>query len=204
MTNLRTKKDQLKARHNDELARLREAERKQDSRRKYILGNLIWVLRKHKPDDGDRVISAAAKLASRDHDRAELAKLKQGAVSQSRIILLGALLLAYAERAPLDRRIFDMLRPFARPKDRELLADVFVHYDRYRPPSADLDTSAEAAARSAEKADRRIDSVRLAAIERAAREGLFLPVSDDDDDGDGESDLGGYSARFRKISGEER
>tara|TARA_Y100001951_G_C11296605_1_gene276147 strand:+ start:3704 stop:4318 length:615 start_codon:yes stop_codon:yes gene_type:complete len=204
MTNLRAKQHQLEARHNDELSRLREAERQQDSRRKYILGNLVWVLRKHKSNDGDRIISAAAKLASRDHDRAELAKLKQGAVSQSRIILLGALLLAYAERVPSDRRIFDMLRPFARPKDRELLADVFVHYDRYRPTSDVLDTSMEAAARSAEKADRRIDSVRLAAIEKAARGGLFLPVSDDDGDDDGESDLGKCSAQPRKISGEER
>lgn len=203
MTLQKTKQHQLKARHEDELARLREAERKQDSRRKYILGNLVWVLRKHKPKDGTSIIEAAAKMASRDYDRAELAKLKQGSVSYSRIILLGALLLAYAERVPLDRRVFDMLRPFARPKDRELLADVFVHYDRYRPASDILDTPEEAAARSAEKADRRIDAVRLAAIEKAAKKGIFFPISDDDD-GEGEGDLGNRSSQPLRASGEER
>lgn len=180
-----TKKRQIIARHDDDLSRLREAERKHRARRKFVLGNLVMILGKRNPKTATKIIAEAMKLASRDYDRAELAMLAKGQESRSRIILLGALLLSYAERTPLDRRVFDALRPFARPEDRDLLLDVFVHYDRYRTRCEKLDTPEEGAARSAEKAARRRDSVRLAAIQKAARKGILLPIVDEDDDGEG-------------------
>lgn len=184
-----TGKQKLLGRHVDDLARIRKAERDHESRRKYVLGNLVLVLGRQAPGTAAQIIRETAKLASRDYDRAELRELEMGNVSYSRTILLGALLLNYAEQVPSDRRVFDALRPLARPEDRGLLADVFVHHERYRPGSRLFDTPEEYAARNAEKAERRKDIIRLAAMHRIAREGFSLP-SDDDDDTSPEPDRG--------------
>lgn len=179
-----TKKRQLIARYDDDLARIRKAEREYDARRKYLLGNLVLVLGKRRPKAAAQIIQEAKKLASRDHDKAELEQLAEGRKARSRIILLGALLVDYAARAPSDRRVFDMLRPLARPADRDLLADVFEHHEPYRTGLAVLDTPEEAAARNAEKAERLKDAVRMAAMRKAARDGFLLPAGGEDDDED--------------------
>jgi len=201
MPDNKTKKRQLIARHDDDLARIRKAERKYDARRKYLLGNLVVILGKRKPKTAAWIILEATKLASGSHDKLELAQLARGQTTQSRIILLGALLLNYAGRAPLDRRVFDILRSLARPADRDMLADVFEHHERYRPVSDVLDNREEAAARAAEKAERRRDAVRLVAMRMAARDGIPLS-NDDDDDGDDDptAELAGEELRGERES----
>lgn len=202
MTKTDKKKRQLVARYDDDLARIREAERRYGARRKYLLGNLVMTLHDRKPKVAQKMIMEMAKLATREHDQAELTQLAHGIPSRSRIILLGALLLNYAERVPSDRRMFDMLRPLARPGDRDILADVFEHHERYRNISDIYDTPEEAAERGVEKAERRQDAVRVLALRIAAKNGFPLP--NDDDDSDIEGYLGHESSKPFKHQDDER
>jgi hypothetical protein len=177
MTDYDKKKRQAMARHDDALARLKQEERSHDTRRKYVLGQLILIMGKKDPKAGRNLLGVLLTLAGKigqDIHPEEMSALIAGEETRSRVILAGALMLAYAEKVPEDRRTPRALRGYASEKARDLLADFF--------EEDELKTFRETGPTDAERIERKEqhrDASRVAAQRlHARRMGLAAPLPD--------------------------